>query len=376
MIPLLAAALTLQPLATKPLAKPLKVFILAGQSNMEGHAKVSNFDYIGDDPATAPLLKEMRDPSATKGVWISYLTGNNEIKQGQLESGYGSLSGQPEIGPELTFGITIHKLLKEPVLLIKTAWGGKSIHTDFRPPSGATADHPTGPYYTLMVDHVKSVLKDIHSVDPQYNPKQGFDLAGFVWFQGWNDMVDSKVYPNRNKPGGYDQYSALLADMIRDLREDLAAPKMKVVIGVMGVGGIMKRGEKGGGNDTQINFRDAMAEPASRAEFKNNVAAVQTAPYWDTTLAAISDKYDKVRQERYLIDKKDNFGPNGDGSMTKEQIDEYMKQYEAKLISPEEAAIWKRGASNGGYHYLGCAKTLALIGQAFARSMDDLLKKR
>ncbi len=40
--------------------RPLKVFVLAGQSNMEGHAKVETFDYIGDDPATAPLLKKMR----------------------------------------------------------------------------------------------------------------------------------------------------------------------------------------------------------------------------------------------------------------------------------------------------------------------------
>ena len=36
-------------------AKPLKVYILAGQSNMEGHARVETFDYIGDDPATARL---------------------------------------------------------------------------------------------------------------------------------------------------------------------------------------------------------------------------------------------------------------------------------------------------------------------------------
>ena len=38
-------------------AKPLKVFILAGQSNMEGPANVSTFDYIGDDPATAPCSR-------------------------------------------------------------------------------------------------------------------------------------------------------------------------------------------------------------------------------------------------------------------------------------------------------------------------------
>ena len=42
-------------------AKPLRVFILAGQSNMEGHAKVETFDYIGDDPATAPLLKRSEE---------------------------------------------------------------------------------------------------------------------------------------------------------------------------------------------------------------------------------------------------------------------------------------------------------------------------
>ncbi len=31
-------------------AKPLKVFILAGQSNMEGPARIEPFDSIGDDP--------------------------------------------------------------------------------------------------------------------------------------------------------------------------------------------------------------------------------------------------------------------------------------------------------------------------------------
>jgi alpha-galactosidase len=41
--------------------KPLKVFILAGQSNMQGHANISTFDYIGKDPLTAPILAAMRD---------------------------------------------------------------------------------------------------------------------------------------------------------------------------------------------------------------------------------------------------------------------------------------------------------------------------
>jgi alpha-galactosidase len=70
-------------------AKPLKVFILAGQSN------IATFDYIGDDPATAPLLNIMRaadgKPSVSTLTWISYLTGNSEKNfdlHGPLTAGY------------------------------------------------------------------------------------------------------------------------------------------------------------------------------------------------------------------------------------------------------------------------------------------------
>jgi alpha-galactosidase len=79
-------------------AKPLKVFILAGQSNMEGHAEISTFDYIGKDPLTAPILKEMRNPDGTPrvcdNVWMSYLTGPydgsaNGEGLGKLTAGFG-----------------------------------------------------------------------------------------------------------------------------------------------------------------------------------------------------------------------------------------------------------------------------------------------
>lgn len=90
----LAAFLALA-LALAAEAKPLKVFILAGQSNIEGHAKVETFDYIGDDPATAPLLKQMRDADSQarvcEGAWISYWTGgvdNSGEGYGKLTAGY------------------------------------------------------------------------------------------------------------------------------------------------------------------------------------------------------------------------------------------------------------------------------------------------
>jgi hypothetical protein len=125
-------------------AKPLKVFILAGQSNMQGHAKVSTFDSLAGDPKTAPLLKEMLDkdgkPKVCEKVWITSVgclgDAYSDLKEqkGKLTAGFGA-GGENNIGPEFTFGLTMEKRLNEPVLIIKTSWGGRSLHTDFRPPS-------------------------------------------------------------------------------------------------------------------------------------------------------------------------------------------------------------------------------------------------
>jgi alpha-galactosidase len=109
--------------------EPLKVFILAGQSNMQGHAAVSTFDSMADDPKTAPLLKEMRDkdvkPKVCDKVWITSVgclgdayTDLKEAK-GKLTVGYGA--PENKIGPEFTFGLTMEKRLGEPVLIIKTS---------------------------------------------------------------------------------------------------------------------------------------------------------------------------------------------------------------------------------------------------------------
>ncbi|MEI7899481.1 MAG: sialate O-acetylesterase [bacterium] len=379
-------------------AKPLKVYILVGQSNMEGPANIKTFDYIGDDLKTAPMLKEMVGPDGKPVVcdqaWISYLTGakdkNFEIT-GKLTAGYGTMYGQDPtkpgkcIGPEFTFGLYMSKAVKEPILLIKTAWGGKSLHTDFRPPSAGPyvptdadlkkqAAKPekekeravaTGVYYRYMVDHAKAVLKDIKRVYPGYDAKQGYEIAGFAWLQGFNDLVAGDVYPP--KPGSkvrdYTKYGEWLADFIRDVRKDLGAPKMPFVIGVLGVGGL-------DANEGTKAFRAAMAAPASLPEFKGNVVAVETAPFWSAELGAIDEKRAKIKQRKWELNNKVK-----DGKMTKEEAEQAGKKFEAELISPKEQALWERGASNAGYHYLGCAKTFALMGKAFAEALAGMDKK-
>lgn len=94
-----------------------------------------------------------------------------------------------------------------------------------------------------------------------------------------------------------------------------------------------------------------------------------TAPFWVEELAAIAEKHERVRQMRYFLDSKHKDHPNRDGTMTEAQKRAYLRQFEAELMSPAEAALWQRGASNAGYHYLGRAKAFALMGQAFANAL-------
>ena len=214
-----------------------------------------------------------------------------------------------------------------------------------------------GIFYHHMIDHVQKVLKDIKRVVPDYDPKQGYELAGFVWFQGFNDLVDSWTYPDQGKPGGYDQYAELLAHFIRDVRKDLAAPKLPFVIGVMGIGGIAE-GKKG----EQMHFRQAQAAPAALAEFKGNVKVVETAPFWDDDLEALQQRMEKCNNKFESEAKK---GPK----QTREEKDAAKKKAIDQAFTAAELKRFQTGVSNGGYHYLGAAKILAPIGKAFAEAL-------
>ncbi|MEZ5384274.1 MAG: sialate O-acetylesterase [Prosthecobacter sp.] len=386
-------------LAAQLHAKPLQVFILAGQSNMQGHAKVTTFEHIGMDPATKSMLDEMvgtdGKPKVCERVWISSIGCADTEQTGKLTAGFGASQNGPKIGPEFTFGLYMQKFTDSPILIIKTSWGGKSLNTDFRPPSAgpyvfnetqfatmqkqgkdiaaikATKEKETGVYYRLMIEHVKKVLAEIRRVVPGYDASQGYELAGFAWFQGWNDMVDQGTYPNRDKPGGYDAYSTVMADFIRDVRKDLNAPKLPFVIGVIGVGGPTSEygPDQQRYKSTHQNIRDAMAAPAKLPEFKGNVAAVLTENYWDRELKAARAKEEAVKQQAKKLAKDGKMKPAEERALT----DKMRKEG----LTERERLVLDKGVSNAEFHYLGSAKILGGIGKGLAEAMAELkqLKK-
>src|SRR5437763_1465185 len=99
-----------------------------------------------------------------------------------------------------------------------------------------------GASYRAMLDEVHTTLVDLKSHFPDY-AGQGYELAGFIWFQGWNDMINTDYTA---------EYTANLAHFIRDVRKDFKSPKLPFVIGQMGVDG-----EKPGAGVKR--FKDAQA---------------------------------------------------------------------------------------------------------------------
>jgi alpha-galactosidase len=217
---------------------------------------------------------------------------------------------------------------------------------DFRPPSAGDlplATYPEkerakfeagikdgtlvpGQKYRQMIETVRKVLGNLKAEFPQY-ADQGCELAGFVWFQGWNDMINVQYTA---------EYEKNMVCLIKDLRKDLNAPNLPAVIAVIGVGGKKDAGEN------ILALRKAQTAAADRPEFKGNVASVQTADYWDDAAAELVTKYWKNRK----------------------WIDEAAHEKFNKM------------GCQPAYHYLGSAKILSLIGYGCAEALKNLGPQR
>ena len=166
-------------------------------------------------------------------------------------------------------------------------------------------------------------------------------------------------YPGGKRSKDYSEYGRLMACFIRDIRKDLEAPKMPFVIGVMGIGGINKAS----------SFRKAQEAPAALPEFKGNVAAVRTGPFWDMEWVRIQNKLNEAAKKA-LLAKNPKLG----GRALSRAIGKTAKSMASKVLTPEEVDFLKVATSNAGYHYMGSAYTYGRIGKSFADAIIELGK--
>ena len=221
--------------------------------------------------------------------------------------------GSPEdrFGPELEFGRIVGDRYDGPTLLIKTAWGGKDIAVDFRPPSRGVGNYTQvpkenyGKFYNLTVSIVQEILSRIERGEI-FEGHTTWELKGLVWWQGWNDLCD---------PSKVEEYETNLIALFRDLRIDLKEPKLPIVVGEMGQLGI---------------------NPPAQNHFHEQILTMRRSQ------RAVTFFNDFRYTSRYV--------------MTSTYIVENGSQYD------------------GNYHYFGRADTYIQVGQAFGQTMSQLLE--
>jgi alpha-galactosidase len=180
-----------------------------------------------------------------------------------------AISNGKSIGPELGFGHVLGTFHGEQVLLIKTAQGNRSLGFDFRPPSSGRTD-PDNQFesaeYKLMIEGVSKTLNNIAKVVPGYKG-QGYEIAGFVWFQGHKDSFSEVLI---------EEYEKNLSNLINDVRKEFKLPKLPTVVATIGFGGHNMQEKFLNIHQAQMAVGDAKKHP----EYGGNVASVDTRDFW------------------------------------------------------------------------------------------------
>ena len=248
------------PVAAQAATDTLKVYLLAGQSNMEGQS------YTYDSTATGnwnvPTMEFLLSgtPAATNylanmpfdfknsldaswfgprddvwGVHYDSRTGNlkdilptnnqADIVTGiqpmmpgfGVGTGFGSM-----IGPELGMGHHLGDLMQSPIFLFKSDKGGTTLGNDWRPPTAVAARGGSiGPEYTNtmasftgFLDTLDADLADDGKLNA-YNNAVDYEVAGVFWFQGWNEKFNDDPYTASQLQA---EYSDNLKDLIYSIR--------------------------------------------------------------------------------------------------------------------------------------------------------------
>ena len=379
----------------EPAKKKLQIFLLAGQSNMVGHAnyitiptlltakepevrglaklvfkknakisravvedliatrikrdninkdlrakKIEGADNIAEAQAEVKKLQAQVDEKmqriknsfvVSKQVYITSIADGNR-GSGPLSVGYGG--NRDKVGPEFGFGLSMAQKTDAPILIIKTSWGGKSLNYNFRPPSAkpyklnekeqaaknaADIKKNASLNWRMMNEAVHNVLKDLKKHHPAYDASVGYDIAGFVWFQGFNDQFSDQFRDN---------YRDNMVHFVKDVRKEYKTPNMPFVIGVLGTNMTKEGVDK---NAVSVAQREAAAAP----EFKGTVASVESYKVYDLEARKVYDSG-------------------------------WAKHF----------AEWCVVGSDRPYHYLGSGKFFVRLGDAFAKSMIDLIQKQ
>jgi len=242
----------MQKLPSKPM------YLMAGQSNMEGHIEIDFFDGLLEDLAlnSADDLQVRLENRINN--WYAFYDGGyadyaastevatlqaQELVRLHNNGLVGDVLKQPlpevlcsfnsptlmplkddcgyTFGPELTLGHYLYANKGQSTSLIKVALGGSTLHTDWLSPTAAL-DNGTqvGQQFELLSDKIEKLTTKPDSIHPQCNT-DACHWSAFIWFQGENDSLSQS---------GAQSYEENLRTFIHDVRAKVGRENLPVVI--------------------------------------------------------------------------------------------------------------------------------------------------
>ena len=290
--------------------KKAKVFILMGQSNMVGLGKVKgpdgSLEFAVQNKKLYPYLVD------GSGAWRSF----EDVRYVRVMVGRGGgmqlFNNEPmtvekcrTIGPEFGIGHMLGGAIDQPVVILKSCIGNRSLGWDLLPPGseryvvgdkvyaaykekpdawpvdpakGVETDPPAewldkkgkpiqwyaGKQYDDDVANAKAVLAD----PAKYMPGcDGFEVAGFFFWQGEKDCGNAAHAA---------RYEQNLVTFIKQLRVDFNCPGAPFVLGTLGES---EKGKATGNGALVLEAQLAVDGTTGKyPEFKGNVATVYTHP--------------------------------------------------------------------------------------------------
>jgi autotransporter-associated beta strand protein len=372
--------------------KPVKVYIMSGQSNMLGYGQVT-----GTGPGTLNTLVNTQGQFPNLASGASWVTRNDVRVHSIVDNN--SLSKQPlsptwkgdKYGPEFGFGTVMGWYHDAPVLIIKPSIGNRSLGWDYLPPTSPGFDWTDGKTYAAYgeapqsrtigtppsqggwyagkqyddyfldeadmgpalgwqsgfefnsgvqvrhnglvyasklahtatagsepgvgatwtsfwslysVKNTVDILDNFAAEYPQW-AAQGFEIAGFVWWQGHKDGGEQGTGTAGPYATYYEENLVRLITGLRSYYENRYPGKVvsdaPFVVATCGFGG--GNWSPGSNADTIWKAQMAVGDPAQHPAFAGNVASVDTRGYWrSSTISPSTQGYHyNWNAETYLL---------------------------------------------------------------------------
>lgn len=335
------------PLDTGVGDRPVKVYIMAGQSNMVGFGTVS-----GEPSSTleSMTLRQNTFPNLIDGSgdWttradVRYRGVIADVANTLLSPG---LLG-PAFGPELGFGYMMGWYHDEPVLLIKASAGGRSLAFDILPPGSPAYEYDGRVYAGYGEGPAERAIGE----EPALNPTE---WAGHDWDRFFID--ESEFVRSQNAVTN-------VVDVLDNFATDYPgwASQGFEIAGFVWWQGDADRYEASRATRYEENLTRLILELRNYYETRYPGKVVENAPFVLATLGQTPlDETDL--EERAILDGQ--LAVDGDAGNYPEFVGNVKTVYAHPLS--------QGGASNG--HYNGHAMTYMLVGDALGAAMVELLE--